>query len=103
MIAAIGMIRLLLTMHACMHACSSLISECCAGVLPFAKKGDDRNNNLVRLQQMFPRIVAADFEHPKHVSAQGRHLLSRMLTSDPASRITIAEVCAIHQGACMPA
>ena len=67
-------------------------SYACAGVLPFAKKGDDRNNNLVRLQQMFPRIVAADFEQPKHVSAQGRHLLSRMLTSDPSSRITIAEV-----------
>ena len=61
-------------------------------MLPFAKKGDERNNNLVRLQQMFPRIVAADFEHPKHVTAQGRHLLSRMLTSDPSQRITIAEV-----------
>lgn len=73
----------------------------CAGVLPFAKKGDDRNNNLVRLQQMFPRIVAADFEHPKHVSAQGRHLLSRMLTSDPASRITIAEVLPSTRHCCM--
>ena len=39
-----------------------------AAVLPFAKRGDDRSNNLVRLQQLFPRIVAADYEQPKRVS-----------------------------------
>lgn len=63
-----------------------------AGVLPFAKRGDERGNNLVRLQQMFPRIVAADFEHPMHVSQECRHMLGRMLTADPAQRITIAEI-----------
>jgi hypothetical protein len=62
------------------------------GVLPFAKRGDERGNNLVRLQQMFPRIVAADFEHPMHVSQECRHMLGRMLTADPTQRITIAEI-----------
>lgn len=63
-----------------------------AGVLPFAKRGDDRGNNLVRLQQMFPRIVAADFEQPGHVTPECRHLLKRTLTADPDKRITIPEI-----------
>ena len=63
-----------------------------AGVLPFAKRGDDRGNNLIRLQQMFPRIVAAEFQQPLHVSRECQHLLSRMLTPDPARRITIGEI-----------
>ena len=66
--------------------------SCRAGVLPFAKRGDDRGNNLIRLQQMFPRIVAADFQQPLHVSKECQHLLSRMLTPDPARRITIGEI-----------
>jgi hypothetical protein len=93
------------------------------GVLPFAKRGDERSNNLVRLQQvwarekggdgaffflhfsfrrppplapslhtqMFPRIVAADYETPAHVSPGCAHLLARVLTADPAARITLAE------------
>ncbi len=64
----------------------------CAGVLPFAKRGDDRGNNLIRLQQMFPRIVAAEFQQPLHVSKDCQTLLSRMLTPDPAKRITIGEI-----------
>ena len=74
-----------------------------AGVLPFAKRGDDRGNNLVRLQQMFPRIVAADFQQPLHVSLECKHLLARMLTPDPSKRITVAEImqhpwCAAWRG-----
>ena len=61
-------------------------------MLPFAKRGDDRSNNLVRLQQLFPRIVAADYEQPKRVSDDCRHLLRRMLTPDPAKRVTIPEI-----------
>ena len=61
-------------------------------MLPFAKRGDDRSNNLVRLQQLFPRIVAADYEQPKRVSEDCRHLLKRMLTPDPAKRVTIPEI-----------
>jgi len=63
-----------------------------AAVLPFAKRGDDRSNNLVRLQQLFPRIVAADYEQPKRVSEDCRHLLKRMLTPDPNKRVTIPEI-----------
>ena len=63
-----------------------------AGVLPFAKRGDNRTNNLIRLQQMFPRIVAADFHLPMHVSQPCQDLLRRMLTADPEKRITISQV-----------
>jgi serine/threonine protein kinase len=63
-----------------------------AAVLPFAKRGDDRSNNLVRLQQLFPRIVAADYEQPRRVSEECRHLLKRMLTPDPNKRVTIPEI-----------
>ena len=61
-------------------------------MLPFAKRGDDRGNNLIRLQQMFPRIVAAEFQQPLHVSKDCQTLLSRMLTPNPAKRITIGEI-----------
>jgi serine/threonine protein kinase len=77
-----------------------------AAVLPFAKRGDDRSNNLVRLQQLFPRIVAADYEQPKRVTDDCRALLKRMLTPDPAKRITIPEImrhpwCAATHEECM--
>ena len=63
-----------------------------AAVLPFAKRGDDRSNNLVRLQQLFPRIVAADYEQPRRVSDDCRALLRSMLTPDPNKRITIPDI-----------
>ena len=75
-------------------ACQLIVPSMCAraAVLPFAKRGDDRSNNLVRLQQLFPRIVAADYEQPKRVTDDCRALLKRMLTPDPAKRITIPEI-----------
>jgi len=77
-------------------------------VLPFAKRGDDRSNNLVRLQQLFPRIVAADYEQPRRVSEDCRTLLRSMLTPDPNRRITIPEImrhpwCVPPPGARRPA
>ena len=41
---------------------------------------------------MFPRIVAADFHTPMHVSEPCQHLLRCMLTADPEQRITIQQV-----------
>ena len=82
---------------------------CCAAVLPFAKRGDDRSNNLVRLQQLFPRIVAADYEQPRRVSDDCRALLRSMLTPDPNKRITIPDIMqhpwcppAAHPGSLVP-
>ena len=43
---------------------------------------------------MFPRIVAAEYERPSHVSPAAAHLLGRLLTADPAARVTLAEVAA---------
>lgn len=60
----------------------------CAAVLPFAKRGDDRANNLVRLQQLFPRIVAGQYQPPRRASESCKDLLKRMLTPDPNLRIT---------------
>ncbi|KAK9808869.1 hypothetical protein WJX72_005481 [[Myrmecia] bisecta] len=73
-------------------SCGVMLYVMLTGVLPFAKRGDDRGNNLVRLQQMFPRIVAADFEAPRHVSPECLNLLRGMLTADPAKRITIMQI-----------
>lgn len=79
--------------YPCVPSVGELKSRCGgAAVLPFAKRGDDRSNNLVRLQQLFPRIVAADYEQPRRVSEECRHLLKRMLTPDPTKRITIPEI-----------
>jgi serine/threonine protein kinase len=65
---------------------------CAAAVLPFAKRGDDRANNLVRLQQLFPRIVAGQYQPPRKASDACRDLLKRMLTPDPNQRITAPEI-----------
>ncbi|KAK9790565.1 hypothetical protein WJX73_007374 [Symbiochloris irregularis] len=73
-------------------SCGVVLYVMLTGVLPFAKRGDNRTNNLIRLQQMFPRIVAADFHTPNHVSPSCKNLLSCMLTADPNARITIAQV-----------
>jgi len=73
-------------------SCGVMLYVMLTGVLPFAKRGDERGNNLVRLQQMFPRIVAADFNQPQHVSTECQHLISRLLTADPEMRITTADV-----------
>jgi serine/threonine-protein kinase SRK2 len=63
-----------------------------AAVLPFAKRGDDRANNLVRLQQLFPRIVAGQYQPPRRASDVCRDLLKRMLTPDPNHRITAPQI-----------
>ena len=63
-----------------------------AAVLPFAKRGDDRSNNLKRLQQLFPRIVAGQYQTPRRASDTCKHLLKRLLTPDPTHRITIPEI-----------
>eukprot|EP00891_Asterochloris_glomerata_P000851 jgi/Astpho2/851/Aster-00699 len=73
-------------------SCGVMLYVMLTGVLPFAKRGDERGNNLVRLQQMFPRIVAANFAQPHHISPECKHLLSRLLTADPEKRITVAEI-----------
>lgn len=77
----------------------------CAAVLPFAKRGDDRANNLVRLQQLFPRIVAGQYQPPRRASDSCKDLLKRMLTPDPTLRITTSGImqhpwCAfsVHDG-----
>ena len=64
----------------------------CAAVLPFAKRGDDRCNNLKRLQQLFPRIVAGQYQAPRRASDACKHLLQRLLTPDPVQRITVPEI-----------
>jgi hypothetical protein len=36
----------------------------CTGAFPFWRRGDERANSIVRLQQIFPRILAADYSSP---------------------------------------
>ena len=67
-------------------SCGVMLYVMLTSVLPFAKRGDERTNNLVRLQQMFPRIVNAEFQAPWHVSQECLHLLRAMLTADPSKR-----------------
>ena len=64
----------------------------CAAVLPFAKRGDDRSNNLKRLQQLFPRIVAGQYQAPRRASDTCKDLLKRLLTPDPSHRITVPQI-----------
>ncbi|KAK9868033.1 hypothetical protein WJX84_003771 [Apatococcus fuscideae] len=56
-------------------------------VMEFAGGGD-----MFELQQMFPRIVNAEFQAPWHVSQECLHLLHAMLTADPSKRIKVAQI-----------
>jgi serine/threonine-protein kinase SRK2 len=46
----------------------------------------------VRLQQIFPRILAAEFEPPKGASKECLDLLRKMLTADASKRINVKEI-----------
>ena len=70
-------------------SCGVMLYVMLTSVLPFAKRGDERTNNLVRLQQMFPRIINAEFQAPWHVSPECLHLLRAMLTADPSKRYAL--------------
>ena len=74
----------------------------CAAVLPFAKRGDDRSNNLKRLQQLFPRIVAGQYQAPRRASEACKDLLKRLLTPDPTHRITIPQIMSHPWSAACP-
>ncbi|KAK9918051.1 hypothetical protein WJX75_000792 [Coccomyxa subellipsoidea] len=73
-------------------SCGVMLYVMLTAVLPFAKRGDDRANNLVRLQQLFPRIVAGQYQPPRRASDVCRDLLKRMLTPDPNHRITAPQI-----------
>ena len=81
-----------MNLRACQICGRLMIASCCAAVLPFAKRGDDRSNNLKRLQQLFPRIVAGQYQAPRRASDACKHLLQRLLTPDPVQRITVPEI-----------
>ena len=81
-------------------SCAMVLYVMLTGILPFARRRDERRNNLVRLQQMFPRIIAADYKQPQHVSPECQHLLSRLLTTSPETRISVASSLVSLQSAC---
>ncbi len=71
-----------------------------AGAFPFWRRGDERANSIVRLQQIFPRILAAEYD-PPDASPPCLHLLRSLLCSDPTRRADIAGImnhpwCAHH-------
>ena len=59
-----------------------------AGAFPFWRRGDERANSIVRLQQIFPRILAAEYDPPE-ASPPCLHLLRSLLCSDPTQRADI--------------
>ena len=61
---------------------------CAAGAFPFWRRGDERANSIVRLQQIFPRILAAEYD-PPDASPPCLHLLRSLLCSDPSRRADI--------------
>jgi serine/threonine-protein kinase SRK2 len=61
------------------------------GAFPFWRRGDERANSIVRLQQIFPRILAAEYVKPV-ASPVCLDLLQAMLTPNPAERITLPAI-----------
>lgn len=44
------------------------------------------------MHKLLSRVKRAEFVMPSHISDSARHLIQRMLTKDPASRITLTEI-----------
>ncbi|KAK9793436.1 hypothetical protein WJX73_000668 [Symbiochloris irregularis] len=61
------------------------------GCLPFTHAGDP-DSNSERLAIMTPRIVAGECMQPEHLTPMALHLVNRMMTVDPAQRITLAQI-----------
>lgn len=62
------------------------------GQYPFRLQSDELLNPVIALQQMFPRILSADFPKPDWLSPGCQDLLSRMMCADPSERISIEEL-----------
>jgi serine/threonine-protein kinase SRK2 len=69
-------------------SCGVMLYIMMTGAFPFWRRGDERANSIVRLQQIFPRILAADYSSPP-ASPECLELLRAMLTPNPAERITL--------------
>ena len=55
-------------------------------------RSDERLNAVMAMQQMFPRIMAAEFPTPEWMSEDCKDLLARMICADPGERITVEGV-----------
>ena len=73
-------------------SCGVMLYIMLTGAFPFWRRGDERANSIVRLQQIFPRILAAEFEPPSGVSDECLDLLRKMLTADASKRIVIQDI-----------
>mmetsp|Transcript_1527 Transcript_1527/g.4535 ORF Transcript_1527/g.4535 Transcript_1527/m.4535 type:complete len:550 (-) Transcript_1527:1045-2694(-) len=72
-------------------SCGVMLFIMLTGAFPFWRRGDERANSIVRLQQIFPRILAAEYATPV-ASPDCLALLRALLTPDPAQRITLPEI-----------
>ena len=73
-------------------SCGVMLYVMLTGSYPFERQGDKTSPQ--RLQMMIGRILKVDYKFPSTVrpSDELQDLLDKMLTRDPADRITIAEI-----------
>ena len=73
-------------------SCGVMLYVMLTGSYPFERQGDKASPQ--RLQMMITRILKVDYKFPSNVvpSPDLQDLLNKLLTSDPAKRITIAGI-----------
>lgn len=73
-------------------SCGVMLYVMMSGAYPFERPEDKHDTQ--KLAKMIQRILKVDYEIPSHVKAskECRDMLSRLLVSDPKSRITIAQI-----------
>lgn len=64
-------------------SCGVILFALLAGYLPFE---DPNTSNL------YKKILSADFDMPNFISPEAQDLVSRVLTTDPDKRISIAQI-----------
>ncbi|KAL3135204.1 hypothetical protein ABBQ38_006288 [Trebouxia sp. C0009 RCD-2024] len=73
-------------------SCGVMLYVMLVGIYPFERTEDKHDNR--KLQKMIQRIVQAEYEFPPHVkvSKACRDLLHKILTPDPAKRVTVPDI-----------
>lgn len=73
-------------------SCGVVLYVMLVGQYPFSRTSDNSLREDQRVNEVLGRVMQLDFNVPSHLSANGRDLLTRLLTNSPDRRATIQEV-----------
>ena len=73
-------------------SCGVVLYTLLTGGFPFRDPQEEGMNPVILLQQLFPRILAGNFDMPLGLSPECQSVLKAMLTVDPAQRLPAVQI-----------